>query len=122
MSDSHIRATIEGPPEMESLPHLIRSLPILVLFPHNRCNCRCIMCDIWKIQQVREITPRDLDAQLESLRDLGVRWVVFSGGEPQLNRELATLSEMLRAEGIRVTLLTAGLLLERHARSVAAMV
>jgi MoaA/NifB/PqqE/SkfB family radical SAM enzyme len=80
------------------------------------------MCDIWKIQQVREITPQDLEAQLGTLRDLRVRWVVFSGGEPQLNRELATLSQMLRAEGIRVTLLTAGLLLERHACEVAGVV
>jgi MoaA/NifB/PqqE/SkfB family radical SAM enzyme len=80
------------------------------------------MCDIWKIQQVREITPRDLEAQLDSLREFRVRWVVFSGGEPQLNRELTALSQLLRAEGIRVTLLTAGLLLERHARSVAGIV
>jgi len=80
------------------------------------------MCDIWRIKQVTEITPEDLEMQLDSLRELRVRWVVFSGGEPQLNRDLATLSRLLRAEGIRVTLLTAGLLLERNARSVAEIV
>ena len=36
-------------------------LPILVLEPHNRCNCRCVMCDIWKTTDVREITVADLD-------------------------------------------------------------
>src|SRR2546428_624584 len=100
-------------------PHRIRALPVLVLFPHNRCNCRCVMCDIWRIRQAREITARDLEPHLESIRALGVRWVVFSGGEPQMHADLPALSRMLRAEGIRLTLLTAGLLLEPQARSVA---
>ena len=38
--------------------HVIRELPILVILPHSRCNCRCVMCDIWRIRQVREITAR----------------------------------------------------------------
>lgn len=100
-------------------PHRIQTLPVLVLFPHNRCNCRCVMCDIWRIRQTREIAARDLEPHLESFRALGVRWVVFSGGEPQMHSDLWTLSRMLRAEGIRVTLLTAGLLLEPQARLVA---
>lgn len=106
----------------QSEQHGIRSLPVLVLFPHNRCNCRCVMCDIWRIRQVREITPADLEQQLESLRNLHVRWVVLSGGEPQLNSDLGALCRLLRQEGIRVTLLTAGLLLRPQAELVAAMV
>lgn len=102
--------------------HVIKSLPILVLFPHNRCNCRCVMCDIWRIRQVREITPRDLEPHRDSIRRLGVRWVVFSGGEPQLNHELPALSAIFREAGIRVTMLTAGLLLEPYAPSVASTV
>lgn len=99
--------------------HHLDSLPILVLFPHSRCNCRCLMCDIWKIRQVREITAADLEPHLESLRALQVRWVVFSGGEPLMHSDLAALAGAFRAEGIRLTLLTAGLLLERHAPLVA---
>ena len=99
--------------------HRIRSLPILVLFPHNRCNCRCVMCDIWRIRQGREITAEDLQPHIESFRKLRVRWAVFSGGEPQMHTDLATLSRLLRAEGIRLTLLTAGLLLEAQAPSIA---
>ena len=99
-------------------PH-VYSLPILVLFPHNRCNCRCVMCDIWRISQVREITVEDLQAHLESLRRLQVRWVVFSGGESQMHTDLAALSRLLRAHGVRLTLLTAGLLLEAQAATIA---
>ena len=99
-------------------PH-VGSLPILVLFPHNRCNCRCVMCDIWRISQVREITVEDLQAHVESLRRLKVRWVVFSGGEPQMHTDLAALSRLLRALGVRLTLLTAGLLLEAQGATIA---
>jgi radical SAM protein with 4Fe4S-binding SPASM domain len=77
------------------------------------------MCDIWRIRQVREITAADLEPHMASLRELKVRWVVFSGGEPLLHSDLASLARLFRAEGIRTTLLTAGLTLERHAPMVA---
>lgn len=99
--------------------HRIHELPILILFPHNRCNCRCLMCDIWKIRQVREITAEDFKPHLDSLRELRVRWIVFSGGEPLMHSNLTSLARLCREEGIRLTLLTAGLLLERHAQIVA---
>ena len=102
--------------------HRITSLPILVIFPHNRCNCRCVMCDIWRIRQVREITPRDLEPHLTSLRELNVKWIVFSGGEPLMHSDISSLSHVCRAEGVRVTLLTAGLTLEKRADIVAASI
>jgi MoaA/NifB/PqqE/SkfB family radical SAM enzyme len=101
--------------------HLVGTMPVVVISPHNRCNCRCVMCDIWRIREPKEITPTDLERQLASFRDLGVQWVVFTGGEPQMNSQLCSLAQMVRAEGIRVTMLTAGLLLESQAESVAAV-
>jgi len=97
---------------------MIQTLPVLVLFPHNRCNCRCVMCDIWRIRQTMELTRRDLERHLESLLALRVRWVVFSGGEPQLAHDFGALGNLFQQRGIRVTLLTAGLLLETHAAEV----
>jgi Fe-coproporphyrin III synthase len=98
--------------------HRIRTLPVVVIFPHNQCNCRCVMCDIWRIRVAKEITPSDLEQQLTSFRKLGVRWVVFSGGEPQLNEKWSWLARMLRLAGSRVTLLTAGLLLKSQAHVI----
>lgn len=98
--------------------HRIASLPVVVIAPHNQCNCRCLMCDIWRIKESQELTPADLERQIDSFRELGVRWAVFTGGEPQLNPKLFTLARMLRSEGIRVTLLTAGLLLETQAQDI----
>jgi Fe-coproporphyrin III synthase len=102
--------------------HVIRSLPVIVISPHNQCNCRCMMCDIWRIREPQEITKSDLQQHLASFRELGVRWVVFSGGEPQMNSQLPSLAQMLRCEGIRVTILTAGLLLKSRAEMIAASV
>jgi Fe-coproporphyrin III synthase len=102
----------------ERRKHHIHELPILILFPHNRCNCRCLMCDIWKIRQVREITAEDIKPHLDSFRALKVRRVVFSGGEPLMHSDLTSLARLCQKEGIRLTLLTAGLLLERHAQNV----
>ena len=95
---------------------------MLVIFPHNQCNCRCVMCDIWRIREAREITPADLEQHLGSFRKLGVHWVVFSGGEPQLNEQWSSLAQMLRSAGSRVTLLTAGLLLKPQAQVIAACI
>lgn len=102
--------------------HRIDTLPVLVMFPHNQCNCRCVMCDIWRIREAREITPADLEQHLGSFRKLGVKWVVFSGGEPQLNEQWSSLAQMLRSAGSRVTLLTAGLLLKPQAQVITACI
>jgi len=99
--------------------HRIKSLPVLVLNVHSRCNCRCVMCDIWKTTESRELSVTDLERQIVSIRSLGVRWVVLTGGEPLLHSHLDRLVAILREENIRITLLTTGLLLKRHAPMVA---
>src|SRR5262249_39082205 len=99
--------------------HRIEQLPILVLFPHNRCNCRCVMCDIWKIRESQQLQRCDVESQMESIRTLGVKWLVLSGGEPLLHEGLGEILSIFRAEKIRITLLSTGLLLRASASLVA---
>jgi len=99
---------------------LLDSLPIVILYPHSRCNCRCRMCDIWKTDTRQEITPDQLERWLPDFEKLSVRWVVLSGGEPLMHSDLFGLCALLRRQGIRITLLTSGLLLERFAQKVVA--
>jgi MoaA/NifB/PqqE/SkfB family radical SAM enzyme len=99
---------------------VLERLPILVLEPHNRCNCRCIMCDIWKITDAREIDAAELERHLADIERLGVEWVVFTGGEPLMHSDLFRLSTLLRGRGIRTTILSTGLLLERNAARIVA--
>jgi MoaA/NifB/PqqE/SkfB family radical SAM enzyme len=101
--------------------HRLRSLPILALEVHSACNCRCVMCDIWRANaHKREIDPVTLAQHLDAIVRLRVQRVMLTGGEPLLNQNLWTLTAALRERHIRVTLVTTGLLVEPHAASIAA--
>ncbi|HXW61704.1 MAG TPA: radical SAM protein [Candidatus Acidoferrales bacterium] len=99
--------------------NILDTLPVVVVYAHSSCNCRCVMCDIWKTRESKIFEVAALERQVHSIRRLGVRWIVFSGGEPLLNPELPQLCAVLRKEGIRLTLLSTGLLLKKHACDVA---
>ncbi|MBV8073639.1 MAG: radical SAM protein [Acidobacteriaceae bacterium] len=78
------------------------------------------MCDIWKEESRAEMTAQDLTRHLADIEKLAVKWVVFSGGEPLMHRDLFRLAAMLKTRRIRVTLLSTGLLLARCATEIAA--
>jgi len=99
----------------------LTALPILILNAHNRCNCRCVMCDIWKRETNDQIRVQDLDRHRASLINLGVRQVVLTGGEPLLHNDLAALCNFFREHRIQLTLLTTGLLLHKRADEVATL-
>jgi MoaA/NifB/PqqE/SkfB family radical SAM enzyme len=100
----------------------ITTMPVVVISLHEGCDCRCVMCDIWKIREPQAFPIAKLRWQLQSFDSLGVRWVVFTGGEPQRHPHFADFASALKSRGIRVTLLTAGLELEGHADEVASSV
>ena len=93
----------------------ITRLPILILFPHSRCNCRCVMCDIWRDTTKTELAASDVARWVDEWRRLGVHRVVLSGGEALLHSQLWELCDVLRAADIGITILSTGLLLRRHA-------
>ncbi len=97
----------------------IWAMPILLLHVHEHCNCRCLMCDIWKKTDGKELDLADFARHRESLVRLGVREVVLTGGEALLHRGFGEVCSFLRECGVRVTLLTTGLLLEKRADAVA---
>jgi MoaA/NifB/PqqE/SkfB family radical SAM enzyme len=105
---------------MNASAHRLSELPILILYPHSRCNCRCIMCDIWKRTEAEEISESELLEHLRDIERLKVRQVVFSGGEPLMHSDLFRLARPLHERGITTTLLTTGLLLDARAAAVAA--
>lgn len=100
--------------------HELASLPILALSVHSACNCRCVMCDIWKANaQGREMSAAELNAHVADIERLHVQRVMLTGGEPLLHRNLWTLCDRLRRIGLRVTLVTTGLLAETQAADIA---
>jgi Fe-coproporphyrin III synthase len=93
----------------------ITRLPILILFPHSRCNCKCLMCDIWRATTRDELSVALIEQHVGEWRELGVERVVLSGGEALLHSHLWELCDVLRDAGIGITILSTGLLLRKHA-------
>ncbi|WP_433964691.1 radical SAM protein [Tunturiibacter gelidiferens] len=107
------------PQSLTSHLSAITAMPILILNVHSLCNCRCVMCDIWKRDTKEQVRIENLERHRLSLQHLGVRQVVLTGGEPLLHNDLATLCKFFRDLEIRITLLTTGLLLFKRADEVA---
>lgn len=94
----------------------IKALPIVILMPHSACNCRCVMCDIWKDNKnLKQLHEKDISSLLVSLKKLGTQQVLMSGGEALLNPHFFRFCEMLNRQRISVTLLSTGLTLKHNA-------
>ena len=94
----------------------IYSLPIVILMPHSACNCKCVMCDIWKgNKNLKQLTADDISGLLGSLKKMGTKQVVMSGGEALLNPGFFRFCEILQNEKIKITLLSTGLTVKRNA-------
>ena len=85
---------------------VITNLPILILSPHSRCNCRCLMCDIWRNTTRDEISVDVLATHVAEWRSMGVRRVVLTGGEALMHSRIWELCDVLRAADIGITILT----------------
>ena len=98
---------------------IIRALPIVILMPHSACNCKCVMCDIWKDNKnLKQLTESDIQGLLSSLKKFGTREVVMSGGEALLNPNFFRLCEILHQQNIKISLLSTGLSLKKNVEQI----
>jgi MoaA/NifB/PqqE/SkfB family radical SAM enzyme len=114
--------------EIMSTKHLLNrvgdrlhTLPILVLYLTDGCNSRCVTCDIWRNPR-RNMKLELIEALASELKTLSVRQVVLSGGEAMQHPKWPEIARRFRAEGVRVSLLTNGLLLRKQIDEVLASV
>jgi len=100
--------------------HKIHDLPVIILMPHSSCNCRCVMCDIWKANKnKRQLNVEDFEPHIENLRGLNVRQIVFSGGEALMHSNLWAFCSLLKKElNVKITLLSTGILMSRYASDI----
>jgi Fe-coproporphyrin III synthase len=99
--------------------HRISSLPVVILMPHSACNCRCVMCDIWKDNKnLKQLTENDIQDLLISLKRLETQQVVMSGGEALLNPNFFRFCEILQKQNIKISLLSTGLTLKKNAEQL----
>src|ERR1700733_12044515 len=103
--------------------HKIYALPVVILMPHSACNCRCVMCDIWKDNKnLKQLTEQDVTGLLDALRHFGTQQVAMSGGEALLNTNFFKLCAILKKEKIKVTLLSTGLSVKKNAEQLLELV
>jgi MoaA/NifB/PqqE/SkfB family radical SAM enzyme len=101
--------------------HRIYQMPVLVLMPHSRCNCRCVMCDIWKANSdKKEISAETLDKHISAFKKLGLKRVALSGGEALMHSNLWVLCEQLNSIGVKISLLSTGLAVKANAPEIIA--
>jgi len=94
---------------------LLDCLPILILYPINSCNCRCRMCGAWEQDTTTSMHLKDVISIASEAKKLKLQQVVFSGGEPLLHPDIDLMCEAFHQIGVKVTLLTNGLMLPKFA-------
>src|SRR4051812_18250665 len=99
--------------------HTVSALPIVILMPHSACNCRCVMCDIWKDNKnLKQLSENDVNGLLFSLKKFGTRHVAMSGGEALLNANFFKLCAILKTQGVKISLKTTGLTVKKNAEQL----
>jgi MoaA/NifB/PqqE/SkfB family radical SAM enzyme len=76
----------------------------------ERCNARCVMCDVWRRPASDELAPEDYRRLPATLREINL-----TGGEPLLRDDLAEIVRVMQetCPGVRIVLSTNGLLPDR---------
>jgi MoaA/NifB/PqqE/SkfB family radical SAM enzyme len=59
----------------------------------RRCNYRCKGCDVWREQDVRELSAEEIKRGLDVLKELGVIEITISGGNPLLREDIGEIIE-----------------------------
>lgn len=87
--------------------------PIVVMNLTRRCNLRCVHCysDSDGHRAPAELTTEEVRRVLEDLAAYGVKFVLFSGGEPLTRPDIFDLASHATRLGMRVTLSTNGTLI-----------
>jgi MoaA/NifB/PqqE/SkfB family radical SAM enzyme len=94
-------------------------LPLLIFYATSRCNSRCVSCEWWKQNGSDDLTLDEIETVAAALPTLGTEVVAFSGGEPLLRPTVFDAARLFLRRGMRLHLMTSGILLERHVERVA---
>ncbi len=102
---------------------MIKLPPILLhYYITERCNCRCRFCELWRKPGAGDARPDDVRRNLAAARNLGVRFVDFTGGEPLLHGDLPAMLRYAKELGLLTSVTTNGLLYAEAARRMAGLV
>lgn len=87
----------------------------------ERCNSRCITCNVWREQADKpELTFEELENIFHQLRSVKIKTIGFYGGEPLLRKDIGELARKAKSimKESKILLITNGLLLKQKAQEV----
>jgi len=94
-----------------------RALPIVILYVTESCNLKCITCS-YRNALPGELTLDEIKNLSAQLHTLGLRHIVYSGGEPLLRRDFPAICDVFAKLNVKQSLLTNGLLLEKRINEI----
>ena len=75
---------------------LSKKYPLVIQFPiTNKCNSKCVMCNVHKMNPTEEMSSEQLKKMLSSPLFKKVKAVGINGGEPTLNKSLIQYVEAI---------------------------
>jgi MoaA/NifB/PqqE/SkfB family radical SAM enzyme len=86
-----------------------------------RCNATCGFCDIWE-RPSPYVTLENFRQNVCDLKELGVKVIDFTGGEPLLHRQLDELLREAKSQGMITTVTTNGLLYPKYAERLRGLI
>ena len=85
----------------------------------ERCNSRCITCNVWENKYDNECSTLEFESILKQMRQNGIKIIRFTGGEPLLRDDLGDLIKNAKNLGFKsIAVQTNGLLLSRKAEEL----
>lgn len=79
-----------------------------------RCNSTCSYCNIWCIKDKTTLSLEQTKKRLDELKQLGVRYVDFTGGEPMLHRNFIEILKYAKKLGMKVEFTTNGFAFDKY--------
>ena len=86
----------------------------LLLNLTSLCNSNCIYCEVKKLNQQNDLPYARIIKLIDEAKDIGVKTFFISGGEPFLHPNFWEIIQYVKAKGLKLTLVTNGLLLTRQ--------
>ena len=96
----------------------VHTLPIVILYVTEGCNLKCAMCS-YRDRLPDELTIEEIENLAGELAALGLKRIVFSGGEPLLRADFEQICEAFAKHKVKMTLLTNGMLLKKKIEKIA---
>jgi MoaA/NifB/PqqE/SkfB family radical SAM enzyme len=100
---------------------LLKSPVLCNYYVTYRCNAACSFCDIWEIPSPY-VTIEQVERNLRDLKQLGVKVIDFTGGEPLLHRQLPQFLKLAKDLGFITTVTTNTLLYPKMAEALRGLV